>query len=59
MVSQIHGGLVLFFWNLRIRCFWISGLDGEQYGKNQYKTKKIKPSPYFSVQRVEITFILF
>ena len=59
MISQIHGDLVLLFWNSRIRCFWINGLDGEQYGKTQYKTKKRKPSLYFSVQRVEITFILF
>ena len=56
-ISQINGGLIMFFGNLRIRYFWISWLNCEQYGKNQYKKKE--HNQQFSVQSVMTTFILF
>ena len=41
-ISQINGGLILFFGNSIIRFFKTSWLDCEQYGKNQYKKKEHK-----------------
>ena len=39
-ISQINGGLIVFFGNSRIRFPKISWLDCGQCGKNQYKKKE-------------------
>ena len=54
-ISQINGGLIMFFENSGIRFFKISWLDCEQYGKNQYKKKNNRINNQFNRQRVKIT----
>ena len=39
-ISQINGGLIIFFGNQRIILFKFSWLDCGQCGKNQHKKKK-------------------
>ena len=56
-ISQINGGLIMFFGNWRMRIFKISWLDCGHCGKSQYKKKE--HNKQFIVQSVKITFILF
>ena len=47
-ISQINGGLVMFFGN-SITFFWITWHNNGQYRKNQYKKKRTQTRPVSKV----------